>query len=91
MEKEALNKVKALVIEKLKQHEMYLQCLKVGPENMSVSVDEHDKTKLNISFDAPIHDIDIDVKYAFSAETMWRLRLMCMGGCRLPRGMQKGN
>lgn len=31
MEKEALNKVKALVIEKLKQHEMYLQCLKVGP------------------------------------------------------------
>lgn len=83
--------VKALVLEKLKQHEMYRQFLNAGPENMSVSVDEHDKTKLNITFDAPIHDIDIDVKYAFSAELMWQVRLMGIGGCRLPRGMQKGN
>ena len=83
--------VKALVLEKLKQHEMYSQFVNAGPENMSVSVDEHDKTKLNITFDAPIHDIDIDVKYAFSAELMWQVRLMGIGGCRLPRGMQKGS
>lgn len=89
MEKEALNRIKALVRENLQRYEMYQDLLKVGPENMKVEVDEHDKTKLNISFDAPARDIDIDIKYAFSAETMWRLRLKCIGGCRLPRGMQK--
>jgi hypothetical protein len=57
--------------------------------NLDFKVDEDDKKKLNVSFDAPARDMSFEIKLAFSAENFWGMRLFCIGGCRFPRGMQR--
>ena len=91
MGKEGLSKVKDLVIKRLKDDGTYDELVNLDRANMNLEceVDEHDKTKLNVSFDAPIREVSFEVKVAFYAESFWAMRLFCIGGCRLPRGMQK--
>lgn len=92
MEKEAVSKIKNLVIKRLKDDGTYdeLVNLDSAKMNLDLEVDEHDKKKLNVSFDAPVRYMSFEIKLAFSAENFWAMKLICMGGCRLPRGMQKG-
>lgn len=91
MGKEGLSKVKDLVIKRLKDDGTYDELVNLDCANMNLEyeVDEHDKTKLNVSFDAPTREMSLEIKVAFYAENFWAMRLFCIGGCRLPRGMQK--
>lgn len=93
MEKQGVSKIKDLVIKRLKDDGTYDELVNLdrASMNLDLEVDEHDKKKLNVSFDAPVRDMSFEIKLAFKAENFWGMRLFCIGGCRLPRGMQKGS
>jgi hypothetical protein len=91
MDKEVVSKIKNIVIKRLKDDGTYdeLVNLDSAKMNLDLEVDEHDKQKLNVSFDQPVRDMSFEIKIAFTAESFWGMRLMMIGGCRQPRGMQK--
>jgi hypothetical protein len=93
MEKQGVSKIKDLVIKRLKDDGTYDELVNLdrASMNLDLEVDEHDQQKLNVSFDAPVRDMSFEIKLAFSAENFWGMRLIMIGGCRLPRGMQKGS
>ncbi|MCP1601450.1 hypothetical protein J2S82_003407 [Aeromonas caviae] len=90
MEKEGLEKVKNMVIKRLKDDGTYDELVNLDSAKMliDVEVDEHDKTKLNVSYSPPVREMSFEIKLAFKAKSFWEMRLMCIGGCRFPRGMQ---
>lgn len=41
-----------------------------------------------IDIDPPIREMSFTCKFAFNAKNFWLMKLLAIGGCRNPRGMQ---
>lgn len=41
-----------------------------------------------IEIEAPIREMSFTCKLAFDAKNFWLMKLLAIGGCRNPRGMQ---
>lgn len=46
------------------------------------------RQKIEIEIETPIREISFTCKLAFDAKGFWLMKLLAIGGCRNPRGMQ---